>query len=133
MGTENKKRLPPVFKLCFVDATDMKAQREDRLKWEGLENAKPVHQGLQTLLTSIFLQWNPGNFVNLSNIIRQITRWCWTNKSFHTKKDVWERNYLKTKLKNFENVLHNDDNLESYHDIKDKVDEIYEKRQKTQQ
>ena len=32
MGTENKKRLPPAFKLCCVDATDMKAQREDRLK-----------------------------------------------------------------------------------------------------
>lgn len=45
-----------------------------------------------------------------------------------TKKDIRERKYLKNKLKNLENVLdNNNDNLESYHNIKDKIKEIYEK------
>ena len=35
---------------------------------------------------------------------------------------------LKKKLKNFENVLDNDGKLESYHNIKDKIEEIYEKK-----
>ena len=47
-----------------------------------------------------------------------------------TKKDERERNYLENKLKNLENVLDNDGNLESYHNIKDKIAEIYEIRQK---
>ena len=46
----------------------------------------------------------------------------------HTKKDERERKYLKNKLKNFENVLDYDDNLESYHNMKDKIEEIYEKK-----
>ena len=45
----------------------------------------------------------------------------------HTKKDERERKYLENKLKNLEHVLDNDDNLESYHNIKDKIEEIYEK------
>ena len=50
-----------------------------------------------------------------------------------TKKDERERNYLENKLKNLENVLDNDGNLQSYHNKKDKIEEIYEKRQKTQE
>ena len=49
-----------------------------------------------------------------------------------TKKDKPERKYLENKLKDLENVLDNDDNLQSYHNIKDKIEEIYEKRQKAQ-
>ena len=45
-----------------------------------------------------------------------------------TRKDVRERKYLENKLKTLENVLDNDDNLESYHNIKDKIEEIYEKK-----
>ena len=47
-----------------------------------------------------------------------------------TKQDVRERKYLENKLKNLENVVDNDDNLENYHDIKDKTKEIYEKKAK---
>ena len=50
-----------------------------------------------------------------------------------TKKDVRERKYLENKLKNNENVPDNDNNLESYHNIKDKIEEIYEKRQMAQE
>ena len=46
----------------------------------------------------------------------------------HTKKDEAERKYLENKLKNLENVLDNDDHLESYHNIKSKIEEIYEKK-----
>ena len=46
------------------------------------------------------------------------------------KKDVAERKYLENKLKNLENVLDNYDNLESYHNIKNKIEEIYEKKAK---
>ena len=45
-----------------------------------------------------------------------------------TKKDVAERKYLENKFKNLENVLDNYDNLESYHNIKNKIEEIYEKK-----
>ena len=45
-----------------------------------------------------------------------------------TKKDKRERKYLENKLKNLENVLDNDDNLESYHNIKGKIEKIYEKK-----
>ena len=45
-----------------------------------------------------------------------------------TKKDERERKYLENKLQNLENVLDNDDNLESYHSMKDKIEEIYEKK-----
>ena len=44
------------------------------------------------------------------------------------QKDEAGRKYLENKLKNLENVLDNDDNLESYHNIKDKIEEIYEKK-----
>ena len=44
-----------------------------------------------------------------------------------TKKDKHERNYLENKLKNLENVLDNG-NLLSYRNIKDKIEEIYEKK-----
>ena len=44
------------------------------------------------------------------------------------KKDVAERKYLENKFKNLENVLDNYDNLESYHNIKKKIEEIYEKK-----
>ena len=44
-----------------------------------------------------------------------------------TKKDKQERNYLENKLKNLENVLDNG-NLLSYRNIKDKIEEIYEKK-----
>ena len=40
-----------------------------------------------------------------------------------TKKDEAERKYLENKLKNLENVLDNYANLESYHNIKDKIEE----------
>ena len=46
----------------------------------------------------------------------------------HTKKGERERKYLENKLKNLENVLDYDDNLESYHNMKDKIEEIYEKK-----
>ena len=39
-----------------------------------------------------------------------------------TKKDKEERKYLDNKLKSLENVLDNYDNLESYHNIKDKIE-----------
>ena len=45
-----------------------------------------------------------------------------------TKKDERERNYLENKMKNLENVLDNEGNLESYHNKKDKIEEIYEKK-----
>ena len=57
--------------------------------------------------------------------IRRFTISYWKQ---HTKKDEAERKYLETKLKIFENVLDNYDNLESYHDTKDKIEEIYEKK-----
>ena len=45
-----------------------------------------------------------------------------------TKRNLAGRKLLENKLKNLENVLdNNDDNLESYHNIKDKIKEIYEK------
>ena len=51
-----------------------------------------------------------------------------------TEKDVRERKYLENELKTLENVLDNDDNLKSYHNIKDKIEEIYEKKkQKVQE
>ena len=50
-----------------------------------------------------------------------------------TKKDVRERKYLENNLKNLENILDNDGNLESYYNIKNKVGKIYEKRQKLQE
>ena len=45
-----------------------------------------------------------------------------------TKKDEAERKYLENKLKILENVLDSYDNLESYHNIKDKIEEIYGKK-----
>ena len=45
-----------------------------------------------------------------------------------TKKDEAEKKYLENKLKCLQNVLDNYDNLESYHYIKDKIEEIYEKK-----
>ena len=45
-----------------------------------------------------------------------------------TKKDERERKDLENKLENLEHVLDNDDNLESYHNIKDKIQEMYEKK-----
>ena len=50
-----------------------------------------------------------------------------------TRKDKLERKYLENKLKNLENVLDNDDNLESYHNIKSKIEEIYEKKRQNAQ
>ena len=44
------------------------------------------------------------------------------------KKNVVERKYLENKLKTLENVLDNHENLESYHNIKNKIEEIYEKK-----
>ena len=44
-----------------------------------------------------------------------------------SKKDVAKRKYLENKLKNTENVLHNYDNLQSSHNVKDKIKEIYQK------
>ena len=43
----------------------------------------------------------------------------------HNKKDVAERKYLENKFKNLENVLDNYDNLESYHNIKNKIENAY--------
>ena len=45
-----------------------------------------------------------------------------------TKKDVAERKYLENKFKNLENVLDDCDNLESYHNIKNKIKEKYGKK-----
>ena len=50
-----------------------------------------------------------------------------------TRKDVRERKYLENKLKTLENVLDNYDNLESYHNIKDKSKKYMKKRQKAQE
>ena len=50
-----------------------------------------------------------------------------------TQKDERQRKCLENKLKDLENALDNDDNLESYHNIKNKIEEIYEKRQKAQE
>ena len=50
-----------------------------------------------------------------------------------TKKYEAEGKYLENKPKNLENILDNYDNLESYHNIKNKIEEIYEKRQKAQE
>ena len=50
-----------------------------------------------------------------------------------TIKDERERKKFENKLKNLEHVLDSYDNLESYHNIKDKIEEIYEKRQKAQE
>ena len=50
-----------------------------------------------------------------------------------TKKDEAGRKDLENKLKNLDNVLDNYDNLESYHIINDKIEEIYEKRQKAEE
>ena len=47
-----------------------------------------------------------------------------------TKKDVGKRKYLENKLKNLLNVLDNYDNLESYDNIKDKIEGIYGKKAK---
>ena len=44
------------------------------------------------------------------------------------RKDAAKRKYLESKLKNLENVPDNYDNLESYHNIKNKIEEIYEKK-----
>ena len=46
----------------------------------------------------------------------------------HTKKDEAERKYLENKLKNLENVLDNYGNLESYHNIEDNIEKVYEKK-----
>ena len=45
-----------------------------------------------------------------------------------TKKDVQKRKYFENKLKNLENVLDNNDNFQRCHNIKDKIEEIYEKK-----
>ena len=45
-----------------------------------------------------------------------------------TKKDEAERKYLENKLKILENVLDNYDSLENYRNVKDKIEDIYEKR-----
>ena len=63
----------------------------------------------------------------------KIRRFTISDCKKRTKKDERERKYPENKLKNLENVLHNDDNLESYHNIKDKIEEIYEKRHKAQE
>ena len=44
------------------------------------------------------------------------------------KRDERERKYRENKLKNLENVVDNDDKLESFYNIKDKIEEKYEKR-----
>ena len=63
----------------------------------------------------------------------EIRRFTISHCKQRTKKDEAERKYLENKLKNLKNVLDNYDNLESYHNIKDKSGEIYEKRQKPQE
>ena len=58
------------------------------------------------------------------------TRWFTISyRKQRTKKDVRERKHLDNKLKNLANVLDNDGNLESYHNVKDKFEEIYEESQ----
>ena len=46
----------------------------------------------------------------------------------HTKNNEAKRKYLENKLKSLENVLDNYNKLESCHNIKDKTEEIYEKK-----
>ena len=41
---------------------------------------------------------------------------------------MYKRKYLQNKLKTLENVVDNDNNLERYRNIKDKIEEIYEKK-----
>ena len=48
----------------------------------------------------------------------------------HNKKDAVERKYLENELKHLENVLDNDNNLESYHNIKAKIKEKKSRRHK---
>ena len=48
-----------------------------------------------------------------------------------TKKDVAERKYLENQLKNIENFQDDDGNLPSYHNIKDEIEEIYEKKRES--
>ena len=43
------------------------------------------------------------------------------------------KNFIQNMINKLENALDNDDNLESYHNIKNKIEEIYEKRQKAQE
>ena len=62
----------------------------------------------------------------------EIIRFTTSYYKQRNKKYVAERKYLENKFKNLENVLDNYDNLESYHNIKNKIEEIYEKRQKPQ-
>ena len=57
----------------------------------------------------------------------EIRRFAMSYCKQRTKRDLAARKYLENKLKNLENVLHNNDNLESYHNIKGKIKEIYEK------
>ena len=47
-----------------------------------------------------------------------------------TKKDVVERKYVENKLKSLENNLDTYDNLQSYHNIEEKTEKIYEKMTK---
>ena len=61
----------------------------------------------------------------LKDKIRRFTISCCKQR---TKKDVQERKYLENKLKNLENVIDNNENLESYHNIKGKIEKIYEKK-----
>ena len=49
------------------------------------------------------------------------------------KKMEVEIKCLENTLKIFENVLDNYEDLESYHNIKDKLEEIYEERLKAQE
>ena len=63
----------------------------------------------------------------------EIRRFTISYSKQRTKKDDAERKYLENKLKNLKNVLDNYDNLESYHNIKDKSKKYMKKRQKAQE
>ena len=76
----------------------------------------------------------PNTNISLDNQLKwellkyQIRRFTMSYCKQSTKKEVAERKYLENKLKNLENVLDNYENLQSYHNIKDKIKEMYEKK-----
>ena len=85
---------------------------------------------INELNTNTFLD-NQLKWELLKYEIRMSTISCCKQRN---KKNVVERNYLENKLKTLENVLDNYENLESYHNIKNKIEELYEKkRQKAQE
>ena len=88
---------------------------------------------IQNMINELNTNTSLNNQLKWELLEYKIRRFTISDCKKRTKKDERERKYPENKLKNLENVLHNDDNLESYHNIKDKIEEIYEKRHKAQE